>query len=214
MLVDDHTVVREGVRALLEASGAFDVIAEAATGEAAVELVQQYRPDILLMDLGLPGMNGLEALQRIHAMHPDLPVVVLTMHATDDYFLRALEAGALGYILKDSASTDLIAGLRAVRAGDAYMSPVMQKRLVNYYLRQFATGQDGREELTKLTKREQGIVELIAEGRTTLEIAELLHISANTVQTHRAHVMQKLNLHGRAQLVRHALRMAGDDSSG
>ncbi len=205
LIADDHAIVREGLRALIEVQPDIEVVAEATNGDEAVSKTQEVQPDIVLMDITMPGMNGLEATQQIRQHNPDVRVLVLTMHESDDYFFRTLEAGASGYFIKGGSSSELISALRAVWSGDVFLYPTMAKKLLSDYLQRVRTGQD-KESYDGLTNREREVLKLIAEGHTNQEIAELLVLSTATVQTHRAHIMAKLGLHSRTELIKYAIR--------
>lgn len=206
MLVDDHVLVREGVRTLLEAQSDVEVVAEAANGAEALEKARTSQPDVVLMDIGMPGMSGLEATRLIRQSVPGARILVVTIHSSDDYFFRILDAGASGYILKEAAFSDLISAVRAVYHGGVFLYPSVAGKLVEDYLRRVSTGEE-RASYDDLTPREKEVLRLIGEGCTNQEIGEALHLSVNTVQTHRAHIMEKLNLHSRADLVKYAMRM-------
>lgn len=206
LIADDHTLVREGLRALLQGEGGFEVIAEASNGHEAIERALEMRPDVILMDIGMPKLDGLEATRRIVKASPGIRVLVLTVHETEDYFFRALEAGAQGFLVKDAASTELIAAVRAVHQGGMFLYPPLAKRLVEDYLGRVSSGEE-RSTYEELTPREREILKLIGEGNTNQEIADQLSLSINTVQTHRSRIMDKLNLHSRAQLMKYAVRM-------
>ena len=206
LIADDHTLVREGLRALLEGQGDFEVIAEASNGHEAVDRALAMRPDVVLMDIGMPVLDGLEATRRIVKASPAIRVLVLTVHETDDYFFRVLEAGAQGFLVKDAASTELVAAVRAVHQGGMFLHPPLAKRLVEDYLDRVSTGEE-RSTYEALTAREREILKLIGEGYTNQEIASHLVLSINTVQTHRSRIMDKLNLHSRAELMKYAVRM-------
>jgi len=205
LLAEDHILVREGVRALLEAQPDMEVVAEASDGSEAVRKALDLLPDVVLMDITMPGTNGLEATRLIRKAAPGVRILALTMHGTDDYFFRLLDAGASGYVLKESASSDLISAIRAVHRGGVFLSPSVAKRLVDDYLRRASEG-DQRPGYDSLTDRERQILKLIGEGCTNQEIAQKLCLSVNTVQTHRTHIMDKLNLHNRTELLRFAVR--------
>ena len=206
LIADDHTLVREGLRALLAAQGDFEVIAEASNGREAVDRALRMRPDVVLMDIGMQELDGLAATRRITTANPAIRVLVLTVHDTEDYFFRVLEAGAHGFLVKDAASTELVAAVRAVHQGGVFLHPPMAKRLVEEYLHQVSTGEE-RGSYEKLTNREREVLALIGAGHTNQEIADQLSLSINTVQTHRGHIIDKLNLHSRAQLMRYAVRL-------
>lgn len=206
LLVDDHAVFREGVRALLEARGTFEVVAEAATGREAVEEARRLKPDVVLMDIAMPEMTGLDATREIREASPDSRILILTMHGTDEYLFRALQAGASGYVLKEAASTDLIMAIDVVVGGEVFLYPALATKLVEDYLRRTDKGEDTTT-YESLTPRQQEILLLIGEGLTNQEIADRLTLSVHTVQAHRGHIMDKLGLHTRAQLVKYAVRM-------
>ena len=206
LLADDHAVFREGVRLLLETRGEFEVVEEAATGQEAVDLARALRPDVILMDIGMPGMNGLEATRRIRADRPESRVLILTMHGTDDYFFSALEAGASGYVLKEAASNDLVNAIESVHRGGMFLYPSLATKLVEEYLRRVGSGEE-KSSYDALTPREREVLQFIGDGRTNQEIADGLGLSVHTVQTHRIHIMNKLGLHNRAQLVSYAARL-------
>ncbi len=206
LIADDHRLVREGLRALLEGHGEFQVVAEASNGREAVERALQTKPDVALIDITMPEMDGLEATRRLVERDPAFRVLVLTVHETEDYFFRALEAGALGFVVKDADSRDLAAAIRAVHHGGAFLYPSMASKLVEDYLRRVSSGEE-RESYDKLSRREQQILGLIGEGRTNAEICAALCLSINTVQNHRSHIMEKLDLHSRAELMKYAVKM-------
>lgn len=203
LLADDHALVRAGIRALLETFPEVRVVAETGDGREAVELAAKG-VNIVLMDIGLPGLNGLEATARIVKEHPQVKVVILSMHANDEYIRQALQAGAAGYLLKDAAPVELDFALRAVAHGDTYLSPAISKRVIEDYLAQAPARADAAAQL--LTARQREILQLIAEGRSTKQIAALLGVSVKTVETHRADLMERLGIHDLAGLVRYALR--------
>ena len=205
LITDDHAIVREGLKAVLGGHADIEVIGEAANGEEAVNKTVELKPDIVLMDITMPGMNGLEATRRIKKQNPEARILVLTMHEEDDYFYRILEAGASGYFIKGGSFTELVTAVRAVGNGDVFIYPTMAKKLLSNYLEGVKSGQE-IEGYKKLTEREKEILKLVAEGRTNQEIAELLFISPTTVQTHRSHMMAKLSLHNRSDLIRYAIR--------
>lgn len=206
LIADDHTLVREGLRALLEGQGDFEVIAEASNGREAVDRAIQLRPDVVLMDIGMPELDGLAATRHIVRTNPAIRILVLTVHETEDYFFRVLEVGAHGFLVKDAASTELVAAVRAVHHGGVYLHPPMAKRLVEEYLQRIGSGEE-RAAHAMLTPREREILALIGAGHTNQEIAEQLSLSINTVQAHRSHIIDKLNLHSRADLMRYAVRV-------
>ncbi len=205
LIVDDHAIVREGFRTLLEAEPDIEVVGEATNGEEAVSKTREIQPDIVLMDITMPGMNGLEATHRIKQDYPEVKILVLTMHEGDEYFFKFLDVGASGYFVKGGSSRELISALRVVRNGDVFLYPTMARKLLSDYLQRVKTGND-KESYDGLTNREREILKLIAEGRTSQEVADLLLLSVTTVQTHRAHIMAKLGLRSPTELVKYALR--------
>jgi DNA-binding NarL/FixJ family response regulator len=205
LLADDHNVMRRGLRLLLESQPEFTVVAEAADGRKAVEQVEAASPDVAVLDIGMPNLNGIEAAQRIAATRPSTAIVILSMHADEAYVLRALKAGAKGYLLKDSAEGDLIDAIKAVSQGKTFFSPEVSRMLVEDYIRQIRTRQtDDSYEL--LTTREREILQLVAEGKSNKEVAASLNLSLHTVETHRRNLQEKLNLHNFAELILYAVR--------
>jgi DNA-binding NarL/FixJ family response regulator len=204
LLVDDHTVLRAGLRALLEAEDDIVVIGEAATGEEGVEAVKRLKPDVVVMDLTMPGAGGLEALKQINALELGSKVLILTMHSEDEYLLAVLEAGGSGYVRKTSADHDLTTAIRTVAKDEVFLYPSAAKLL----LQGFKVKTDERENdpLQKLSERERAVLQMTAEGFSSTEIGEKLFISPKTVDTYRARVMEKLGLHHRSELVRMAVR--------
>src|SRR5262245_61233197 len=205
LLADDHTVVRKGLRLLLESQAGFTVVADAADGRAAVSLTEEHTPDVVVMDVAMPGLNGIEAARQITAKLPQTAVVFLSMHSDESYVLKALKSGARGYLLKDSAEQDLINAVVAVQEGKAFFSPAISRLLMEDYLRQM---QDRKVEdsYELLTTREREILQLLAEGRNNKEVAAMLHLSLYTVEIHRSNILQKLNLHNQAELILYAIR--------
>jgi two-component system response regulator NreC len=206
LIADDHTLVREGLRALLEGQGGFEVVGEASNGREAIERAVQLRPDVVLMDIGMPEVDGLAATRRITRLNPAIRILVLTVHETEDYFFRVLEAGAHGFLVKDAAATELVAAVRAVHHGGVFLHPTMAKRLVEEYLQRIGSGEE-RAAHALLSPRERQILALIGAGHTNQEIADQLSLSVNTVQAHRSHIIDKLDLHSRADLMRYAVRV-------
>jgi two-component system, NarL family, response regulator NreC len=205
LLADDHTVVRKGLRLLLEGQPGFDVVADAADGRSAVALAEQHLPDVVVMDIAMPGLNGIEAARQITAKLPQIAVVFLSMHSDEGYVLKALKSGARGYLLKDSAEQDLINAVVAVSEGKAFFSPAISKMLVEDYIRQM---QDRHVEdsYELLTTREREVLQLLAEGRGNKDVAAVLNLSLYTVETHRSNILQKLHLHNQAELILYAIR--------
>jgi DNA-binding NarL/FixJ family response regulator len=204
VLVDDYAVVRQGVRVTLEADPAFQVIGEAADGLEAVRLVERLRPDVLILDLMMPGLNGLDALRIIRQRSPATRVVVLTMFATESFVAEALQGGALGYVLKGAAVSEILAAASAAAAGRRYLHRPLSERAVENYLAKARLGEKDSHAL--LTPRERQVFQLAAEGKTCAEIGLRLHLSERTVERHRANMMQKLGLRTQTELVLYALR--------
>lgn len=204
LLADDHTILRAGIRSLLEAEPDMQVIGESEDGHAAVRMACELEPDVVLMDIAMPLLNGLEATRQIRRLCPQARVLILTMHENEEYIRQVLAHGAMGYILKDAAASDLLSAIRSVHRGAAVLSPAVTRLVIEDYLRwgdlhegQIANG---------LSPREQEVLQLIAEGYTNKQIAEILCISIKTVQSHRANIMGKLDLHDRSELVKYAIR--------
>ena len=204
-LADDHHVFREGIRLLLERVPDMEIIGEADDGEEAVTKVSQLIPDVVLMDITMPGLNGLEAARQMKQKHPSIKVLILTMHETDQYLSEMLEVGASGYLVKTTTSRELISAIRAVNQGDVYLYPSIARMLVGDYLQRVKSGEE-KTSYNGLTPREREILKYIAEDRQNKEIAQLLGISVRTVQAHRTNLMEKLGAHDRTQLVKYAIR--------
>ncbi len=205
ILAEDHTLVRKGLRALLEGYPNIEVVGEAADGREAIKLTEDVHPHVVVMDINMPGLNGLEATDRIKRHYPDVQVLILSMHANEEYVLQVLRSGASGYLLKDSATEELVAAIAAVYQGEAYLSPRISKTVIADYVRRTeAEGRRAPHEM--LTPREREVLQLVAEGHTSKQIAQQLHLSVKTVETHRANLMDKLNIHNRAGLIRYAIR--------
>jgi DNA-binding NarL/FixJ family response regulator len=205
VLGDDHTLVRQGLRKILEEKGEWEVVAEAGDGREAVRQVLALRPDVVLLDIGMPLLNGIESTRQIVRRHPEIRVLILSMHADEPYIIKALQAGAKGYLLKDSADTDLIRGVADVAAGKSFFSPAVAKVMLDDYVRHLAD-KGISDRYDALSEREREIFQLIAEGHSNKDIAEVLSISPATVETHRAHIFQKLDLHNAAEVVLYAVR--------
>jgi DNA-binding NarL/FixJ family response regulator len=205
LLADDHTLIRAGLRMVVEAQSDLSVVGEANNGREAVAMAAALKPDVVVMDIGMPSLNGIEAAREIRKTLPDTQIVMLSMHSDEGYVLRALKAGAKAYLLKDSAEADLAQAIRAAAAGKSFFSPAVGKVLLEDYMRKLQrTGAEDSYEL--LSPREREILQLVAEGKSSKEIATLLNLSVYTVETHRAHVMQKLNLRGIPELILYAVR--------
>jgi len=204
-LVDDHEVVRTGLRMLLSNEEDVQIVGEAGTARDALEGVGKVKPDVVLMDIGLPDMSGIEATQKIKSLYPKVAVVALTIHEDEEYFFRMLDAGASGYVPKRAAPEELLTAIRSASKGEIYLYPSMAKLLVKDYLAQ-ERSIDGASSLDGLTDREQEVLKHLVEGENNEEIADVLVISPKTVARHRENIMRKLNLHSRAELVRYAIR--------
>jgi len=205
LLADDHTVVRRGLRVLLESHARVTVIAEAADGREAIEKVEADQPDVAVLDVAMPNLNGIEAARQITTRFPRVAIIILSMHSDESYVLRALKAGARGYLLKDAPEADLLHAIEAVHQGKAYFSPAISKVLVEDYVRQLRQrGEEDSYEL--LTTREREVLQLLAEGKTNKETASALGLSLHTVETHRSNILEKLNLHGTPELILYAVR--------
>ena len=205
LLADDHVVMRNGLRLLLERQPHLQVVGEAADGRQAVALCESANPDVVVMDIAMPNLNGIEAARQIVNRHPRTAIAILSMHSDESYVLRALKAGARAYLLKDSAEADLLAAVGALTEGKSFFSPAISKILVEDYMRQLESrGAEDTYEL--LTNREREILQLLAEGRTNKDVANMLYLSLYTVETHRTHILQKLNLHSVPELILYAVR--------
>ena len=205
LICDDHTILREGIRLLLNSQPDMEVVAEAVDGRDAIAKAREFKPDVILMDIAMPLLNWLEATRHIRRDNPNARVLVLTMYESDEYVSQMLEAGAAGYVLKKVAGSELVYAIRAVHQGEAFLYPSITKRLVEDYLRRVESGQE-RVTFDGLTDREREVLQLIAEGHTNKEIADLLSLSVRTVQNHRAHIMEKLGMHDRGELIKYAIQ--------
>lgn len=203
LLADDHTILRQGLRTLMESEEEISVVGEASNGQEAVNLALELEPDVVLMDISMPVMNGFEATLAIRSKIPQTKILALTQHDSEEYLFKLLSSGASGYVLKKTAAGELIVAIKAAHEGLVYLSPVMTQKLVSEHLRLLKEPK-GRNDL--LTPREMEVLKLVAEGLTNQEIADKLVLSLKTVQTHRAHLMEKLNLHDRTELVKYALK--------
>jgi len=204
VLADDHGIVRAGVRALLEEASLGEVVAEAEDGRKALELVAEHRPDIVLLDIGMPNLNGLDAVERIKKVSPATKVIILSMHANEQYVVRALRCGVSGYVIKDAAVEELQRALRTVATGETYLSPRISKQTIRNYLK---STKSVLGPVAQLTARQREVLQLIAEGRNTKEVADTLKVSVKTVEAHRLQIMQRLGIHDVTGLVRFAIRI-------
>jgi len=203
LLADDHALFRAGMKALLNELPGVEICAEARDGRETLEQVEIHRPDVVLIDIAMAGMNGIEATSRIVRSHPQVKVVILSMHTTEAYVLEALRAGAVGYLIKDADTEELALAMKAVRRGETYLSPPVSRHVISEYVRR--TGGEANL-IDTLSPRQREILQLIAEGNTTKDIANLLHLSIKTVDTHRTQLMDRLDIHEVAGLVRFAIR--------
>jgi len=205
LLADDHTVMRAGLRLLLERQENFEVVGEASDGRQAVEIAAEQKPAVVVMDVAMPHLNGVEAARQILSRNPEIAIVMLSMHSDESYVLRSLKAGARAYLLKDSAEADLIAAIQAITEGRSFFSPGVRALLKEDYIHRLQKfGADDTYEL--LTAREREVLQLVGEGRSNKEVASLLGLSLYTVETHRTHILQKLNLHSVPELILYAVR--------
>ena len=205
LLADDHGVVRKGLRFLLERQQGMEVVGEAADGREAVRLAETSNPDIAIIDIAMPLLNGIEATAQMIRRKPNLRVIILSMHSDEDYLLSALNAGAKGYLLKESAEGDLVRAIRAVVKGTPFFSPEIARTMLEDYMR-FLQQRNLQDSYDLLTEREKEVLQLLAEGKSNKEVATILNVTVNTVDTHRLHLMQKLNLHNTAEIVLYAVR--------
>lgn len=205
LVADDHRVVRKGLCLLLQSHPGFQVIAEASDGREAVALAEAHQPDVVVMDVGMPGLNGIEAARQISAKQPQTAIVFLSMHSDEGYVLKALKCGARAYLLKNSAEYDLINAIEAVSEGKAFFSPAISKMLVEEYVQQMRD-RKMEDSYELLTTREREVLQLFAEGKSPKEVASVLNLSVYTVETHRSNIFQKLNLHSSAELILYAVR--------
>lgn len=205
LLADDHNLMRQGLRKILEEHPDWEVVAEAANGREAVKQALELKPDIAILDIAMPQLNGIEATRQITRRAPEVRICILSMYSDESYIIQVLQAGARGYLLKDSADTDLIRAVAALAQGKSFFSPVVAKVMLDDYVRHLAE-RGIADRFDSLSEREREIFQLIAEGRSNKEIAELLCVSASTVETHRAHIMGKLDVHSTAEIVLYAVR--------
>jgi DNA-binding NarL/FixJ family response regulator len=207
LIVDDHTLMRSGIRALLEKSEDLRVVGEAGDGHEALRLIGELTPQVVLMDISIPGLNGLDVAARVRKDHPAVRIVFLSMHSSEEYILKALSVGAAGYVLKDATTNELELAVRSATKGETFLSPAVSTKVVGNYLERFSRDQaaSGHDSFQLLTPRQREILQLIAEGCTTKDIAKKLGLSVNTVEVHRANLMERLNIHDIATLVRYAI---------
>ena len=203
LLADDHTLVRAGIRSLVQALPGIQVVAEAGDGREALSLIETHQPDVVLLDIAMPGLNGLEVAAQVADNFPYVRVMILSMHANEEYVLRALRAGAAGYLLKDADTAELELAIKAVTRGETYLSPAVSKHITEYIRR---VGEEAHSTLERLTPRQREVLQLVAEGHTTQEIARMMNLSTKTVETHRTQLMERLDIHDIAGLVRYAVR--------
>ncbi len=202
LVADDHAIMRDGIRALLSLNDDIEIVGEASTGQEAVEKSAELNPDVIIMDIAMPGMDGLEATRRILKQNPKARILILTQHDDKEYVLSAIKAGSTGYLPKRALGSELVSAIRAVNRGDSFLYPSAASALIKDYRSQ---AQDG-DAYSQLTPREREILKLIAEGHTSREIADMLFISVKTVMGHRTKLMEKLNLHNRTELIKYAMR--------
>ncbi|MGE5568309.1 MAG: response regulator [Rhodospirillales bacterium] len=205
LLADDHGLVRKGLRFVLESEPGMEVVGEASDGREAVRMVEELNPSVVIMDIAMPNLNGIEATSQIAKRSPGTGVIMLSVHSDESYLLRALSAGAKGYLLKDSAELDVVRAVQAVSNGKPFFSPAIAKTLLEDYMR-YLQQRDMQDSYDLLTEREREVLQLLAEGKSNKEVAALLNLSLYTVETHRTHIMQKLNLHNTAEIVLYAVR--------
>jgi two-component system, NarL family, response regulator NreC len=204
LIGDDHTLMRQGLRKILEERPEWEIVAEAGDGRAAVRQTAALEPDVAVLDIGMPLLNGIEATAQITRRMPSVAVLILSMHADEAYVTQAVRAGARGYLLKDSAGPDLIGAISAVAGGKSFFSPPIARLVLDDYARRLTD--NGLDRYDSLSEREREVFQLVAEGRSSKEIADVLSISPATIETHRAHILQKLDIHNTAELVRYAVR--------
>jgi DNA-binding NarL/FixJ family response regulator len=205
VVADDHSVVRQGLKAWLERSGHVQVVGEASDGREAVSIVEQLQPDVVIMDIAMPVLNGIEATAQITRRSPGTKVIILSMHADESYILRALGAGAKGYLLKESTESDVLPAVRSVRDGKPYFTPSIARLLLEDYMRMLKQN-NLQDSYDLLTEREKEVLQLLAQGKSNKEVAQILDLSPHTIDSHRTNMMQKVNLHNTAEIVLYAVR--------
>jgi len=206
LVVDDHTVVRDGICALLRLAGDIEVVGEASNGREALEIVRKVRPDVMLMDIAMPNMNGLDGTRRVRKEHPEVKIIVLTQYDDKEHVFSAIEAGASGFISKTAGSSELASGIRAVYRGESFLSPSAARFLVEDFRLEALHPRKEQDPYRQLSDREREVLKLLAEGHTTREIAEMLMLSVKTIEGHKTNLMSKLDLHKRTDLIKYALR--------
>jgi len=204
LVADDHTIVRQGLVGILKASPEIEVVAEASDGNEAVQMSLKAKPDVVVLDVSMPRLSGIEAARRIHASLPAARILVLTMHDDEEYILKMVRAGASGYLLKDGAASELLAGIRSLKAGKTHFGPHASKALAEAFARDRPA--EPADPYERLTDREREVFQLVVEGKTNAEIGEMLFISAKTVDNHRTRLMEKLGVHSTAEVIRYAAR--------
>lgn len=204
-IADDHTLVREGIKQLINSNADMEVVAEADNGRDALQVAERVKPNVALIDISLPGLNGIETTRQLRKACPNTQVVILTIHTEEDYIFHAVRAGAIGYVVKHSPAEELYAAIRAAARGESFMSPKISRVVLEDYRRRIEHGEVDQE-FENLTTREREILQLIAEGNSNKDIARILNISVKTVETHRARVMQKLDIHDVTGLTKYAIR--------
>ncbi len=205
LIADDHAVVRAGIRLLLESQPDMEVVGEAQNGRESLDQAPKLKPDVVLMDITMPDMGGVEATKAIKEAYPQVQVLALTMHEDAAYFFQMLQAGASGYVVKGADPSELLSAIRAVFQNKAYLFPSLARKLIDDYLERLEVGEE-KDSYAKLTTREREVLKLIGEGYTSREIAEMLFLSINTVERHRTNIMEKLGMHNKSQLIRFAIR--------
>ena len=203
LICDDHTLFVEGIKAMLRNESSLEIVGEARDGRQAVELVKELKPDLLLMDVSMPDMNGFDATQRVHELDPNIKVLILTMHDEEELVARCLEAGAAGYIIKDAPASQLLYAIEMVKKGERYLSPVVLKQVVAGYVKNSNVPQTSYD---RLSPREREVLKLLAEGLSVKEIATRLNLSVKTVDVHKTNLMKKIDVHDRTELIKYAIR--------
>ena len=206
LLVDDHAVLRQGLKVLLSQEADIQVVGEAENGREALERIAELQPNVVVTDISMPGLNGIETTRQLRRQYPEIKVVVLSMHADEEYVFQVLNAGAAGYVLKQSDSIEILTAIRAVLADGSFLSPMISQTVIDGYIRNARNQDEQQDELTLLTPREREVLQLLAEGLSNREIAAQLSISVKTVETHRSNMMNKLEVKNKTELIKYALR--------